>query len=301
MNSSDELDENRNGLYLNGKAIPLEIISSILKWVDEDSLVFSCRLVCKEWREIIDELVWEEKCNCTKLLLGQRSEKQIPWWVTYWVIKKRTFRENLIKNNCGQEEINYWNILENYGDGWIVEEEPVGVMDDLPQCDEVGTNKTCFVTSFHWCSKNQVVKLSEVGLSDKIMDEIQPDFVCSDWIATRFDCGGIFVLYCSLLDSALKPIGNQFAQEIMLEGGSPWTKVSGNITGPYPKGARYICFFHKGKDTQFWKGHYGIKITGSFLNSVFPKERFLSEDPTCVNSEEAKCLSSEGASDVETN
>ena len=29
----------------------------------------------------------------------------------------------------------------------------------------------------------------------------------------------------------------------------------------YPAGVRYIGFFHKGKDRQFWAGHFGAKFT----------------------------------------
>ena len=31
----------------------------------------------------------------------------------------------------------------------------------------------------------------------------------------------------------------------------------------YGPGLRYIHFFHRGKDTQFWAGHYGCKMAGS--------------------------------------
>ena len=29
----------------------------------------------------------------------------------------------------------------------------------------------------------------------------------------------------------------------------------------YKPGVRYIRYFHGGKDTQFWAGHYGVKMT----------------------------------------
>lgn len=31
----------------------------------------------------------------------------------------------------------------------------------------------------------------------------------------------------------------------------------------YGPGVRYICFTHGGKDTQFWAGWYGIRVTDS--------------------------------------
>jgi len=37
----------------------------------------------------------------------------------------------------------------------------------------------------------------------------------------------------------------------------------------YPAGIRYIGFYHKGKDTQFWAGHYGAKMTRSNVTLNF--------------------------------
>ncbi|CAM4618751.1 unnamed protein product, partial [Lepidochelys kempii] len=31
----------------------------------------------------------------------------------------------------------------------------------------------------------------------------------------------------------------------------------------YGRGVRYVHFLHKGKDTHFWAGHYGARITNS--------------------------------------
>lgn len=33
----------------------------------------------------------------------------------------------------------------------------------------------------------------------------------------------------------------------------------------YPKGVRHIYFEHGGKDTQFWAGWYGIRVTNSSI------------------------------------
>lgn len=31
----------------------------------------------------------------------------------------------------------------------------------------------------------------------------------------------------------------------------------------YPSGVRFVEFTHGGKDTKFWAGHYGVKMTNS--------------------------------------
>lgn len=37
----------------------------------------------------------------------------------------------------------------------------------------------------------------------------------------------------------------------------------------YPDGVNKIAFEHEGRDTQFWKGHYGSKMAGGVLKILF--------------------------------
>jgi hypothetical protein len=50
--------------------------------------------------------------------------------------------------------------------------------------------------------------------------------------------------------------------------GSSWTKVE-FLVKDYPTGVRRIIFQHEGRDTQFWKGHYGSKMAGGVLRILF--------------------------------
>lgn len=66
-------------------------------------------------------------------------------------------------------EFEKWNIHKNGGDRWIVEEEPVGC-EPLPEDPFFGPNdRSCFVTSFQWCSKYVVVDLWAAGLNPTVM------------------------------------------------------------------------------------------------------------------------------------
>lgn len=75
----------------------------ILSFVSADDLILNCRLVCKNWQEIIDgHSVWKIKC--------QREKKNIPC-VTLSRIPKHYYRKifvfnpygrNLICNPCGE-------------------------------------------------------------------------------------------------------------------------------------------------------------------------------------------------------
>lgn len=50
----------------------------------------------------------------------------------------------------------------------------------------------------------------------------------------------------------------------------------------YPSGVRYVEFTHGGKDTKFWAGHYGVKMTNS---GVFcGKKKSNRKKRVCINS-----------------
>ena len=38
----------------------------------------------------------------------------------------------------------------------------------------------------------------------------------------------------------------------------------------YGPGVRFIRFYHGGKDTQFWAGHYGSKMSGACVKLMIP-------------------------------
>lgn len=89
-----------NGYILQNHYIPEEILSIILSYVPPKDLVFLCRLVCKNWCNIIDSQVWRLKLGKNKALIQKIHD--IPWFACYWISTKDTIDRNLIKNGCGQ-------------------------------------------------------------------------------------------------------------------------------------------------------------------------------------------------------
>lgn len=114
MNSSNDDTEDLNGLIFNSCYFPEEIVSYILSFVDPPSLVFQCRLVCKNWKYIIDENVWKiltryaKQKSFSKLSYSQRITLNLPWYVYYAVFSFDPFERNLIKNNCGQGKTSFF-------------------------------------------------------------------------------------------------------------------------------------------------------------------------------------------------
>uniref|UniRef100_A0A668RCX7 FBA domain-containing protein n=1 Tax=Oreochromis aureus TaxID=47969 RepID=A0A668RCX7_OREAU len=80
-------------------------------------------------------------------------------------------------------------------------------------------------------------------------------------ILTRFDCGGSYEIRVELLDQKKK----------LIEIFSPETIYRGitHVFHKYGPGVRYIRFTHGGKNLRWWKGHFGIHITGSSVE-LFP-------------------------------
>lgn len=103
-----------NGLQLSNCLFPEEVIAIILKSLSWKELL-PCRLVCQNWKEIVDTSVRHEKMKtsgirnlvssnnfseCTSVL----SFGHLPFYVNYNIATK--FGKNLLKNPFGNGE--FW-------------------------------------------------------------------------------------------------------------------------------------------------------------------------------------------------
>lgn len=76
-------------------------------------------------------------------------------------------------------EIANWKILNNGGDGWQVERPPVGA-NPVPEDIDV-SGHGCFVSSYTSCTKAQVIDLKKELGCIKMMDDVIPNIVVSEW------------------------------------------------------------------------------------------------------------------------
>ncbi|KAG9352756.1 hypothetical protein JZ751_017332, partial [Albula glossodonta] len=153
---------------------------------------------------------------------------------------------NLLKNPSGEDQLEFWELTENGGSQWRVEEMPGDC--GYAFCDEAVTKY--FVTSFELCMKKQVVDLLAEGFSPDDLDA-QPPVTVEDWYSGRSDCGCIYQLSVTLLDEN---------QEV-LQGFKP-DEVTHTFED-YGPGLRFISFEHGGQDSKFWDGWFGVRVTGS--------------------------------------
>ncbi|XP_045148641.1 uncharacterized protein LOC101644532 [Echinops telfairi] len=146
--------------------------------------------------------------------------------------------------------------VDHGGDGWVVEENRTPVPGAPAQ--------TCFVSSFSWCHKRQVVNLKEEGFWPELLDSGRIEIVISDWWGARHDCGCQYKLIVQLWDANQVILGEFFATPNPIEqwNNNAYVQVT-HLFSNVEMGVRYVFFEHRGRDTQFWAGHYGARITNS--------------------------------------
>ncbi|KAK6641688.1 hypothetical protein RUM44_013403 [Polyplax serrata] len=178
-------------------------------------------------------------------------------------------------NGPAGEKLKYWDILSSGGDGWGVEKPPLGCDNLSENCETVNvssdiiTHNSCFVTSYYSCTKKQLIDLRKEGIYPEVIDKLQPRITISDWCSGRFDCGAIYDLKVTLLNENLETVADfEVRKHVGAADGTQWVKVSHVFTN-YGPGVKFIEFYHGGMDSQFWKGHYGSKMTGSTVTVSF--------------------------------
>ncbi|XP_054006887.1 F-box only protein 44-like [Hylaeus anthracinus] len=270
-------EKSKNGLILADKYLPQELLTEIFCYVDYKYLL-NCQLVCKRWKILIQSYVWRKKAEIS---LGQSLllDKDVPWDVYYLICKKKPFKRNLIKNHSGEHGTKkYWRILSEGGDRWVVENPPKGVP-PLPVNEPIFEGKQfCFVTSYHHCTKTQMIDLEVEGWVSYVLDKLQPPIVISEWYSCRWDCPANYECAVNLLDENNKVLDSfQFHDSIVDEKQNHWHRVSHEFTN-YGPGLRKISFYHGGVDKSFWAGHYGSKMAGACVYVKIPTVQYCNNE-----------------------
>lgn len=84
------------------ESLPEAVLIRILASIPAVDLVLACRLVCCQWKNLIDgAALWILKCQ-QEGFAGAESEENAENWQNFYFLSKR--RRNLIKNPCGEGE-----------------------------------------------------------------------------------------------------------------------------------------------------------------------------------------------------
>ncbi|XP_077459136.1 F-box only protein 2 [Stigmatopora argus] len=167
---------------------------------------------------------------------------------------------NLLKNPSGEEQLDFWELTENGGSEWMVEDMPGDCGHDF---SDTAVMKY-FATSFELCLKRQVIDLIEEGFTCEQLD-IQPVVAVEDWYCGRQDCGCSYQITVCLLDENHEVMQEFRPEPVTLDPESDdcsWKLVSHTFS-EYGPGLRFISFEHGGQDTKYWEGWFGVRVTGS--------------------------------------
>ncbi|XP_067826214.1 F-box only protein 2 [Heptranchias perlo] len=235
-------------------SLPEQVLLKILSYVPPKESVFICRLVCQQWKGLVDGLNLQFHDEAS--LKENQDIKPEDWEAFYFC----TSKNNLIKNPCGEEGFTFWELTDNDGNGWKVEDLPGDSGKPFPNQNI----QKYFVTSFEWCRKSQLINLVSEGFDAETLDNVQPPVTVKDWYAGRHDSGFDYELHVELLSEDLSVIQEYKSNTIQVPQWSDaeWKEISNTFTN-YGPGIRHVKFTHGGKDSQFWGGWYGARITNS--------------------------------------
>ncbi|XP_060713966.1 F-box only protein 2 isoform X1 [Tachysurus vachellii] len=169
---------------------------------------------------------------------------------------------NLLKNPNGDEDMEFWELTENGGNEWRVEDMPGDCGHEI---GIEGVNKY-FSTSFELCLKTQVIDLVAEGYAPEDLDN-QPTVTIEDWYSGRTDCGCMYLLTVRLLDENKEMLSEYKPEPVILDPDTEdclWKQVTHTLSD-YGPGLRFISFEHGGKDTKYWDGWFGVRVTGSYV------------------------------------
>ncbi|KAB0377231.1 hypothetical protein FD755_011675 [Muntiacus reevesi] len=254
--------------------LPENILLEVFMHVPARQLLRNCRPVCCLWRDLIDLVsLWKRRCLREGYVTEDWDQPVADWKVFYFLC---SLRRNLLRNPCAEEDMRSWNIDSNGGDQWKVESLPGAHGIDFPDSKV----KKYFVTSYDMCLKSQLIDLKAEGYWEELLDKFRPDIEVKDWFAARADCGCTYHIRVKLTSADYLVLASFEPPPVTIHqwNDAKWTEVSHTFSD-YPPGVRHILFQHGGKDTQFWAGWYGPRVTNS---SVVISHRVTRNPPPAV-------------------
>ncbi|XP_057318519.1 F-box only protein 6-like [Microplitis mediator] len=252
------IEDQHNGSILSGKYIPDELLCELLSYVNVWSLL-RCHLVCKRWKNLIQDYVWKKKAQ---LILGASFQSSISWESYYEVCKRNPFNRNLIRNHSGQEGMKHWKICGTWGDeeNWKIESPPEGAL-PLPD-DPVFEGHNCYFTSRYAETKTQIINLIDEGLSPDFIDRFQPPIQVSDWYSCRSNRFAYY--YCDVcLITPGKVVTFYHHQDYFQnDKKGKWSKFFHEFRN-YGVGVRRVQLVHQCKTISSFCGEYGGRLAGT--------------------------------------
>ncbi|PKU38729.1 f-box only protein 6-like [Limosa lapponica baueri] len=130
--------------------LPEDVLVELLSLLPARDLVRACRLVCRQWRYVVDlTTLWKRKCQ-REGFYTQNLDRSITDWKIFYMLCK--LKRNLIKNPCAEEKFQHWKLDKNEGDKWKIEDLP-GAHGNMMPDPEV---HKYFVTSYGFLTPSRI-------------------------------------------------------------------------------------------------------------------------------------------------
>jgi hypothetical protein len=282
--------------------LPNDILEEIFFHLSGKDLCQKTLLVCKKWKNLIDnDAFWIEKCLRDKRLTQEKMRVLRDLGHINISAKKfyfscfSLFEKNFLKNPFGDEMFKYWCFSRNMSIFNVDKFDKEQISKTIKTCkkclstpnidasvlsvwqiqDDQGhgsshffdeNTKPCrkFATSYTLAEKMQLIDLYDECLIAKDLHLINAKIQVSESYAPRFDCGSKYNLCVFLISDAFELV-DEFKFEERFEQWSEthWREAKHLFTVMKP--IRYVLFYHSGVDTQFWAGFYGSKMTNGSI------------------------------------
>ncbi|XP_033015299.1 F-box only protein 44-like isoform X2 [Lacerta agilis] len=257
----------------NMQNLPENLLLDILSLVPASDLICNCRLICSQWRDLVDlPVLWKRKFQ-------KRDSDSSPKPLTFYIFSR--LKKNLIKNPDGQDGLDSWEIHPVAEGHWQIEEMFTGESKrfrwkiDEHQIVWLGENDgnapvqvyKCFAARNGSCSKSQLITLKDEGYWDELMDEARPIIFVKDWFSGLLDSP--YKLTVKLL-SADSEVLEEYPYKTY--GVTRWFPVYHAINN-YPQGVRHILFEHKWHKEDVVTTCAEMKVSQSSLTLHAPPTR----------------------------
>jgi len=86
-------------------------------------------------------------------------------------------------NFFNPDKLKHWIVISKAGDGFAYEQPPAG-SDEVPveaENESKVVENACFATSYHSCSKEQIIDLSALKIHPEVIKQCKPKIHMTDW------------------------------------------------------------------------------------------------------------------------
>ena len=125
---------------------------------------------------------------------------------------------------------------------------------------------SCFVTSYRWCKRIQLVDLFASAPPCARFEDGAPRINCTSDIlvscyvkGTGPNCADPCLLSAKLIARGGNVLATRNTGEVTCPSDGSWRRLELRFApGEYPEGARHLEYTDGGKDAEHWAGHFGV-------------------------------------------